>query len=98
MNIDYSKIIARANERKDNLQHLAELLLSAPEMHARLIEAEQWALAVHKAFCAIDMEGRGLLPDRLKMALEYSSNTHQKILGARVDGKFGVFNMLPEDE
>ena len=62
MNIEFDKIIEKANARKDKLIEITDLLADADYQVKNLVEAIAWVDSLRKAFVSLDQEGRDLLP------------------------------------
>ena len=75
MNIDYAKIIETADKRRAVLQELEELLKDAGSHTQKLIEVREWAHDVANVFRVLDEEGRKLLPDHIRRALQFINST-----------------------
>ena len=94
MNIDYSEIITKANYRKTNLQKLAELLNSAGEMSRNLSFVQGWSNSVRDLYKVLDTEGRQLIPDIERKALEYMPYTCIKLNEVQLDGYSGISMLI----
>ena len=71
MNIDYAKIIETADERREALKELDKLLADAALHERTLCDALGWLREVHGAYLALDAEGKKLLPETARTALEW---------------------------
>ncbi len=85
MNIDYTAIIEKANQRKDCLLRLTDLLEQAKEMDDKLLDIMHWAKSVQTELRNLDAEGRSLLPKRVALALECNGNVIMHLEKARVE-------------
>lgn len=75
MDIDYTAIIAKANDRKDRLLNLSAQLEQVPEMVKILEEVQGWATRVADTYRALDDEGRALLPHPIRLALNFATTS-----------------------
>jgi len=98
MNIDYAKIITTANERKEKLQALGQLLESTPEMLGLATELLNWVRQVEAACRAMDREGKELLPRAVGAQLSvisasYLSDFVNTELRAGASDKYGLVHL-----
>jgi hypothetical protein len=97
MNIDYARIIERANYRKERLEAISALLNDASEKHLQLSDIIDWVIKVNQEYRDLDQEGRLLVPEAIRCALEYLPSSQNSLQGARVSGKYGLFYLVPKD-
>jgi hypothetical protein len=71
VNIDYARIIERANKRKDCLLELEEKFKRAGEMAWKAEEARDYAKELAEIYKNLDDEGRTLLPISVRNAMGY---------------------------
>ena len=84
MNIDYAKIIETADKRREALKELDKLLADAALHERTLYDAFKWLREVHVAYLALDAEGKKLLPETARTALEWTHDDIAK-LGSVID-------------
>jgi hypothetical protein len=97
MNIDYARIIERANYRKERLEALSVLLDGASEKHLQLSDVIDWVTKVNQEYFDLDQEGRHLVPEAIRLALEYLPSSQNNLQGARANGNYGLFALVPKD-
>jgi len=85
MDIDYTAIITKANERKDRLLNLSAQLEQVPEMVKILEEVQGWATQVADTYHALDDEGRALLPQPIRLALNYATTSTELLKRAKYE-------------
>jgi hypothetical protein len=76
MNIDYASIIAKAEERKNALKQLEELVNEAGPHAEAVHAAAKYMHQLGLAYKGLDSEGRAMLPPELNNAL---GNTHHTL-------------------
>lgn len=74
MNIDYTAISAKAEQRKNALKAIEALLEEAPLRLEQATHVHDYVVRLKTAYAALDQEGRKMLPDNLLKAFEYSSS------------------------
>ncbi len=94
MNIDYSTIITKANDRKELLQKLAELLNEADKASRSLAFVQQWARTVNDVYKTLDNEGKALVPSVERQALEYMHSSCTRLDLAQLDGHSGISKLI----
>lgn len=82
MNIDYAKIIERADKRREALMALSDKLSKAASFHVVLEDILKWVGEVYALYNSLDDEGRKLLPPSVCTAMQYISATHSKLADA----------------
>lgn len=92
MKINYDEIITKANERKEKLQKLTELLREQPAQVNALLAILGWATEVHRVHASLDTEGRSLLPKDLQRALLYTSSVVGSLSSAHDIGRADVLS------
>jgi hypothetical protein len=79
MNIDYDKIITKANARKEKLQELSMLLSKADDMVNQLQAIHKWVEELRVCYSLLDAEGKSLLPAAVQSGLFGIADISQRL-------------------
>ena len=99
MNINYDEIITKANERKVVLQNIAAVLRDAEEVYDKMSCVIGWLTHLKDMYKRLDHEGRCLLPEREREALDrlnYTIGQASEVLSEQTY-KSGLGYLCPED-
>lgn len=78
MNIDYTAIIAKAEQRKNALKAIEALLEEAPHRLKQAKCVHDYTVRLKAAYAALDAEGRKMLPEDLNTAFNYVGGMEER--------------------
>lgn len=98
MKIEFEKIIEKANIRKESLESLQKLLTEAEDRLADLKAVQDWVVRLSVTFSKVDAEGRAMLPQSVRLALQGLGSTSYHLSNAYSNVTQGLVHLYPEDE